>query len=219
MRFLSDWIRELIFVVLMATVVDLVLPSGEMRRYVRFVLGLFVLVTLVGPVFSLFGVRELDERAIWERMARAGSDPFGATARQALERQTVRLAKAGAEARAAVAGELLEREMAAGLSAAVGRPAEVRVHLRGDGPAPEVRTVEVYFRGQGHKTDSKVPADDPAQDAGAVEAIRVELGAFPSAGSAGRRAPEERRELEAEVLRFFRERYGLSAAAIRIVGP
>lgn len=62
MSWLSDWLREIILVVLLAAFVELLLPSKSMERYARLVLSLLVLLTLLNPVVSFLkgdAVKEL----------------------------------------------------------------------------------------------------------------------------------------------------------------
>ncbi|MCM3784116.1 stage III sporulation protein AF [Neobacillus mesonae] len=54
MEWLSGWLRELILVVLLATFVDMLLPNRSMERYVKLVLSLLILLTLISPIFNLF---------------------------------------------------------------------------------------------------------------------------------------------------------------------
>ncbi|KUO96778.1 stage III sporulation protein AF [Ferroacidibacillus organovorans] len=46
----SDWIRHLIVTILLATVLEWVLPSGAMQRVTRMVLGLVVMAMLLSPL-------------------------------------------------------------------------------------------------------------------------------------------------------------------------
>ncbi|KYP80614.1 stage III sporulation protein AF [Ferroacidibacillus organovorans] len=46
----SDWIRHLIVTILLATVLEWVLPSGAMQRVTRMVLGLVVTLMLLSPL-------------------------------------------------------------------------------------------------------------------------------------------------------------------------
>ncbi|WP_238540513.1 stage III sporulation protein AF [Paenibacillus mucilaginosus] len=63
MDWLSDWLRSIILVILLATFVDLLLPNAAMQRYVRTVISLFLLLTLLQPLFTLFSGRgELNGR-------------------------------------------------------------------------------------------------------------------------------------------------------------
>jgi stage III sporulation protein AF len=54
MDWLGGWLRSLIMVILLATFVDLLLPSSTMQRYVKTVMSLLILVTLLSPVLQLF---------------------------------------------------------------------------------------------------------------------------------------------------------------------
>ncbi|GAK39905.1 stage III sporulation protein AF [Paenibacillus urinalis] len=53
MEWLSGWLRELILVVLLATFVDMLLPNKSMERYVKLVLSLLILLTLISPIINL----------------------------------------------------------------------------------------------------------------------------------------------------------------------
>jgi stage III sporulation protein AF len=52
MQGLSGWLKQIIAVVLLASLVDLLLPNRTMQRYVRLVAGLFVLLTVATPVLK-----------------------------------------------------------------------------------------------------------------------------------------------------------------------
>ncbi len=49
---LAGWLRQIIAVLLLASIIDLLLPNRTMQRYVRLVAGLFVLLTVATPVLS-----------------------------------------------------------------------------------------------------------------------------------------------------------------------
>jgi stage III sporulation protein AF len=54
MDWLGDWLKQVILIILLASFVDLLLPSQAMQKYVRTVVSLFLLLTLLTPVFELF---------------------------------------------------------------------------------------------------------------------------------------------------------------------
>jgi stage III sporulation protein AF len=62
MAFLSDWIRGLISVVLFAVVLDMILPSNNMQRYARLVMGTLIILMMLSPVLKLSGksVQDMD---------------------------------------------------------------------------------------------------------------------------------------------------------------
>lgn len=49
---LSHWLRQIIAVVLLASLIDLILPNRTMQRYVRLVAGLFILMTVATPIMQ-----------------------------------------------------------------------------------------------------------------------------------------------------------------------
>lgn len=50
MEGLSEWLKQIVAVVLLAGLVDLLLPNRTMQRYVRLVAGLFILLTVAAPM-------------------------------------------------------------------------------------------------------------------------------------------------------------------------
>ncbi|WP_366295055.1 stage III sporulation protein AF [Paenibacillus sp. AN1007] len=53
MGWLSSWLQDLIMIVLLATFVDMLLPNRSMERYVKLVLSLLILLTLLSPITKL----------------------------------------------------------------------------------------------------------------------------------------------------------------------
>lgn len=71
LEILQELVRNVAFVVVLASVVEMLLPKGEMSRYVKLVMGLFVLMAVLTPVLSLLGRNwEVDLRA-WQEPAPA----------------------------------------------------------------------------------------------------------------------------------------------------
>jgi stage III sporulation protein AF len=54
MQWLGGWLKEIIIIILIASFADLLLPNKTMQRYVRTVIGLFLLMLLLSPVLRLF---------------------------------------------------------------------------------------------------------------------------------------------------------------------
>lgn len=52
---LGDWLKQIVLVVLLATFIDLLLPNRTMQRYVKLVVSLFILMTILTPVLQLLG--------------------------------------------------------------------------------------------------------------------------------------------------------------------
>jgi stage III sporulation protein AF len=58
---LAGWLREIIFIVLIAVFIDLLLPNRAMERYVRFVVSLLILLTLISPIMRFFSADAKDQ--------------------------------------------------------------------------------------------------------------------------------------------------------------
>lgn len=54
MSWLGDWLKQVVLIIMLAAFVDLLLPNQAMQRYVKLVVSLFLLLTLMNPIFQLF---------------------------------------------------------------------------------------------------------------------------------------------------------------------
>ncbi|MCI0183150.1 MAG: stage III sporulation protein AF [Acidibacillus sp.] len=50
---LSEWLRHLVMIILLAVFLDLILPTTSLQKYVRTVLGLVVMLTMLTPITAL----------------------------------------------------------------------------------------------------------------------------------------------------------------------
>ncbi|MEO3944388.1 stage III sporulation protein AF [Gorillibacterium sp. CAU 1737] len=73
MAWLSSWIKEIIVVVLLATFADMLLPNKSMQRYVKTVIGLFLLMILLTPVLHLFRMNWDTDRLLQSIREQSGS--------------------------------------------------------------------------------------------------------------------------------------------------
>ncbi|AZB43535.1 stage III sporulation protein AF [Bacillus sp. FJAT-42376] len=56
MSFLTSWITNILLFILLAIVIDLLLPNSSMQKYAKMVIGLMLIVIILNPVFNLFSV-------------------------------------------------------------------------------------------------------------------------------------------------------------------
>ncbi|MGX1983037.1 stage III sporulation protein AF [Thermolongibacillus altinsuensis] len=54
MGFLTEWISHIITFILLAVVIELILPNGSFQKYVKMVVGLLLIVVIFSPIFRLF---------------------------------------------------------------------------------------------------------------------------------------------------------------------
>lgn len=50
----SDWLRHLVVLILLAVFLEVVLPGGTMQKYVRTVLALIIMMSMLQPLAALF---------------------------------------------------------------------------------------------------------------------------------------------------------------------
>ncbi|WP_449538377.1 stage III sporulation protein AF [Ferdinandcohnia sp. Marseille-Q9671] len=60
MSFIAEWVTNIILFILLATIVDMLLPSSSMKKYVKMVTGLLLILIILTPLFSLFN-SDLDQ--------------------------------------------------------------------------------------------------------------------------------------------------------------
>ncbi|WP_100331529.1 stage III sporulation protein AF [Bacillus xiapuensis] len=56
MAFLSEWLGKVLAFILLAVVVDMLLPSSSFQKYAKFVIGLLLLFVMLTPLWKLFSV-------------------------------------------------------------------------------------------------------------------------------------------------------------------
>ncbi|QNT72638.1 stage III sporulation protein AF [Bacillus licheniformis] len=54
MEFLTEWLTNIILFILMAIVIDMLLPNSSMQKYAKMVISLLLIVVILNPIFSLF---------------------------------------------------------------------------------------------------------------------------------------------------------------------
>lgn len=51
---IKAWLTSVLVTVIFMTVVDMILPSNNLKKYAKFVTGLIVIITILSPVFKIF---------------------------------------------------------------------------------------------------------------------------------------------------------------------
>ncbi|WP_331460453.1 stage III sporulation protein AF [Gracilibacillus suaedae] len=55
-EYLSSWILQIIIYMILAMIVDLILPSSTLKQYVKLVVGLLLILIILQPLLSVFNV-------------------------------------------------------------------------------------------------------------------------------------------------------------------
>ncbi len=48
--FLSSWAQQIIFAVIIGIIIQMLLPEGKNKKYVKMCIGIYVLFTIISPV-------------------------------------------------------------------------------------------------------------------------------------------------------------------------
>lgn len=60
----STWIKDIILVVLFASFMELLLPNSSMQRFIRVIIGLFIMLTILNPVLDVVQNRLTPEQEL-----------------------------------------------------------------------------------------------------------------------------------------------------------
>ncbi|MCQ6558158.1 stage III sporulation protein AF [Paenibacillus mendelii] len=136
LAWLATWLKQIIAVVLLAGLIDLLLPNKTMQRYVRLVAGLIILLTLLSPIIRLLqGDFDTRLNASFENWLKAPpSKEFKMPTLEDIQRDADALRRK----QEAAAAALTEKQLAAAMSEALERGTglqvmSVSVRLEGDG--------------------------------------------------------------------------------------
>ena len=63
-EFLSSWAQGIIVAVIIATLIEMILPNGSSKKYVKVVIGMYILFTIVSPIIKKVGGKDIDLNTI-----------------------------------------------------------------------------------------------------------------------------------------------------------
>ena len=78
--FLSNWAQGIIVAVIIATIIEMILPNGSSKKYVKVVVGIYILFTIISPIITKFSSNNfnindiLDTKGYEEQMAKSDED-------------------------------------------------------------------------------------------------------------------------------------------------
>ncbi len=221
---IREWLTQVILIILLASFAELLLPSQAMQRYVRVVVSLFLLLTLLTPVFELFS-RQWDAEQVLAEAQTAGlkNGARGAPDKAqsvlaplaAVLDDAEKLKSEQAKEAQRLAEEKLGQEMKAGLARSTGIQAqELAVTLEMDKTgSPVIGSVRVVLS---HKEETPPPeAEEKSKvkpvTVEAVKPVTVTMGHAAGATSAtpksGAEGTAEANEARAQCVRYMEKEW------------
>ncbi|HEX6971590.1 MAG TPA: stage III sporulation protein AF [Limnochordia bacterium] len=171
LEIVREWVRNLAFLVLFTTVAEMLLPAGEMRKFVRFVLGLVFILAIVNPLGDALTRGRFSLDILPHMLATPPAPARG------WEETADAVTARGAEAVAGQYAEGVAAQMRAFLSLVPGME-PVAVEPRFDASGRLVR-VEVRARttaaGEAQRDEAWTKARRLLSDLYALEASRIEI--------------------------------------------
>ena len=67
--FFSSWAKGIVVAVVISKIIELVLPSGSQKKYIKVVLGVFILFTIISPIIDKVSNNKLDVNQIFNTKA------------------------------------------------------------------------------------------------------------------------------------------------------
>lgn len=55
-EFIGEWIKSLVVLLIIISIVDMVMPKGKMKRYVDFIVGLIIIFAIINPFINLLNL-------------------------------------------------------------------------------------------------------------------------------------------------------------------
>lgn len=66
MSTLAEIVKNILFIIILASFLEILLPDGGLKPFVRFAIGLFILISVLNPVFSLLFSEQQLEVKLWD---------------------------------------------------------------------------------------------------------------------------------------------------------
>lgn len=149
---LTEWIKQLISLVLLATFADLLLPNAKLQKYTKIVIGLFIIVTLLNPLLQFLQMGNLTDTIRLDRLffeqgggGDGEKDPDANRLKAEQEREMMAYL---ADSLAVSVEQEIEQKFQERTKV------EVQLHYE-DGKTPVIEKMMVYFLGQVHKEYNK----------------------------------------------------------------
>ena len=65
-EWISSWASSIIVAVIIGVVIEMILPEGNSKKYIKVVIGIYVVFTIVTPVINKFTGKEIEVSDILE---------------------------------------------------------------------------------------------------------------------------------------------------------
>lgn len=217
MEWLGEWLRDVVVIILVATFMDLVLPGQSMQRYVRVVIGLFILLALLAPVATLLRLEIRPEQLLGE----APAAQSGASLEEILRSGEELRAMRDQESRNLLrerAEDVLKDEIEARFAV---RVEEVEVMLTEHPDEPGIESVQLTVSDPGKNQEDDETGDRREISVEPVKPVHIDVRIGRGQPVSAYREPTnertpEQKALERELAEWLASEWGIPGQGIRI---
>lgn len=64
MEFISHWVQGIIVAVAIGTIIEMIIPNGNSKKYIKIVIGIFVIFNIISPIINKFTDNRFDLETI-----------------------------------------------------------------------------------------------------------------------------------------------------------
>ena len=59
-NWINSWIKGIVIAVIISTIIEMILPNGNIKKYIKTVIGVYIIFTIVSPVITKITGKEID---------------------------------------------------------------------------------------------------------------------------------------------------------------
>lgn len=175
-EYLSEWLKKLIFLVIVAGLVDLVLPNSNIQKYARLVIGLIIILTLLSPILTLLNVNEIS-RMIAQNAFALQQSKFLDEQYVEVEQMASNLEYVNQQAILARLKQNLEQDITIALRNIYETDAVVDVQLSlNRNMEANIDKIVVYLQGRVHKKDNEDNPYDQKDSIPSIPTVEIRIG-------------------------------------------
>lgn len=171
MTWLTLWLKKIILLVLLAAFLDLILPNTTLQRYVKMVMGLILLLTIISPLFSLFNLSQDDLALRLDRYQEELNKP----ADEEWKRITGKLLSHQDDQTTAYVQAQVTSAVKTRVKQVYGRDVQhIKIQMDKSDPAlPAIKRIELVL---GEEQTQQKPEANPIQPVRPIQPVQIQVG-------------------------------------------
>ena len=67
MKYINSWVKNIIFVVIVSGIIEMILPEGKSKKYIKVVIGVYIIFVIINPILSIFSKDKIDLNSIIDK--------------------------------------------------------------------------------------------------------------------------------------------------------